>query len=127
MAGTFTAEVAEAEEARLRPAIRRILRSGAALGSVLLVIGLVLLAVLGPGLSESGTTRLTSPELRAAVLSPSPTGLLVLGVVALALTPLSRVALAAGIFAAARDRPLLAVSTFVMLVLAATVVIGVIL
>lgn len=127
MAIAFTAEVAEAEEARLRPAIRRVLRSGAALGSVLLVLGLTLVAALGPALSESGTTRLTAPGLRSAVLSPSPTGLLLLGVVALALTPLSRVALAAGIFAAARDRPLLAVSTFVMLVLAATVVVGVIL
>jgi uncharacterized membrane protein len=116
---------AEQAEQRLRPTIHHALRIGSTIGALLLVVGLAALALAGGSTSGTAQSRLDGAALRAAFLAPSPNGILLLGAVVLAVTPLSRVALAAGIFASARDRPLLAIALFVMLVLAATVVAGV--
>lgn len=120
-------EAAEREEQRLRPAIHRVLRVGSAIGAALMIAGLVLLASAGGPFSAADRTRLDGASLHTALTVPSATGLLVLGVIVIALTPLSRVALAAGIFASVHDRPMLAVASFVMLILATTVVVGVLL
>ena len=118
---------ATATELRMRPTLRNALRIGSLLGAALILAGLLLTAHEGASITADGGTRFTLDGLASAFLHPSGPGLLFLGVVVLALTPLSRVTLAVSVFAAARDRPLLALTTFVLLALVATVVIGVLL
>lgn len=115
----------DATETRLRPAVHRTLRVGSAVGVALLIAGLAVLSASGGPSSPTGTSRLSASAIRAALLQPSGDGLLVLGAVVLALTPMSRVVLATSVFSRARDRPLLAASSFVLAILVLTVVVGV--
>lgn len=127
MAAAAAEARATATELRLRSAIRDALRIGSLLGAALLLAGLLLTAHEAAPIGADGGTRFTLEGLAAAFAHPSGAGFLLLGVVVLALTPLSRVTLAVSVFAAARDRPLLALTAFVLLALITTVVIGVLL
>ena len=118
-------EIARASEEHLRRLIRDALRVGSLLGAGLLLVGLLLTAHEGAPVAAVSGTRLSLDALGNAFLRPSGPGFLLVGVAVLALTPLSRVVLAVSIFARARDRPLLALTMFVLLALVATVVVGV--
>ena len=110
----------------LRRAIGATLRWGAALSALLLALGIGLWLASRLSFHTPLTYRLSGSSLANAIAHPSAAGLLLLGILVLVLTPMSRVALAAGAYASVGDRRMLGVSAFVLIVLAATVILGVV-
>lgn len=106
------------------PTIRRLLLTGVIASASLLLAGLGLEVARGrytlsPGPPASWWGSFGSDPSQSAA-----SALLVLGLLLLALTPVARVVVSAGYFAAARDRPFTYLTVFVLLVLALSVVVG---
>lgn len=109
----------------LRRWVSRILRAGALASGILLLAGIVAHALsAGPALLIP-PARLDPDQVAQAFERPSAAGVVLVAVLVLALTPLTRVILSAGIFARSRDRPMLAITAFVLAMLALTILGGV--
>lgn len=109
----------------LRGLVSRVLRSGVVLGSALLLVGLALEAAVGRG-SLLASPAPSSGRGFTAVFQQGGAPLLVLvGILVLAATPLTRVAISTALFSAARDRTFALITLFVLAILGATIVFGV--
>lgn len=108
----------------LQGLVSRALRGGTALSAALVVFGLVLLAVRG------GPTLATPPApfhlatLASELVNLQPFGFLLLGLVVLVLTPVSRVAISVALFAASGDRPFMWLTITVLTILLVSVIVG---
>jgi uncharacterized membrane protein len=109
----------------LRRWVSRILRAGAIASGALLLLGVAAYAAGGGTGLLSEPARLGLRQIALAFDGPSPSGVLLIAVLVLALTPLTRVVLSAAIFARSGDRPMLAITAFVLTMLVLTILGGV--
>ena len=114
-----------AEPAGLRESFGRVLRVGVVVSGLLLAIGLGLEVVRETTGIAGRTGALPLGSLVTDLATGQPWAFLWLGVVALAATPMVRVALALGVFARAQDRAFVAITGFVLAVLLASIVVGI--
>jgi uncharacterized membrane protein len=118
-----------AEERNVPPALRglvtRVLRTGVVLMIVLVGIGIVLFLSEGGGPLLSGPLVLSKGPVGALLGHATPGGFILLGLLVLVFTPLSRVILSVILFAKSRDRAFTGITLFVLLVLLATIAVGV--
>ena len=108
----------------LRRWVARVLRGGVVLAAAFLVIGLVLWGVEGTPGENAGSIPTTSAGLAAGIASESAFAFLFIGLLILVLTPLAREVVAFLLFTRARDRPFIAITLFVMIVLLLSVLLG---
>ncbi len=110
---------------RLNRRVARTLRIGVAVSAVLMIVGLVLAAAGGDAdlLVRSG--RPGSALSVSSLLPPSAIGLILVGTVVLAATPLVRVVLSFEYFVSMGDRAFAALTLFVLVVLFSSVAVGV--
>ena len=108
----------------LRRRVAPMLRVGLVLGALSLLVALCWLAAGGVhGLTAR--TGPVSPATLADILTrPSAAGFALLGALILVATPLGRVALSLEFFASVRDRAFVAITLFVLAMLATTVAVG---
>jgi uncharacterized membrane protein len=112
---------------RLQGLVARILRTGTVLAALLLAAGTVLFLARGGGDVLSAPLTLGAGPV-GALLRSEPAGAVVLvGLLVLLGTPLSRVVASAGLFAAAGDRDFTKLTVFVLAVLLSTILVGVLL
>lgn len=105
--------------------VTRVLRTGVVVMLVFLAAGLGLF-VAGGGGSFLGSPAALAPGPVGALLSHvTPAGFLLLGLLVLVLTPLSRVVLSVVLFAASGDRSFTLITLFVLAILSATIIVGV--
>ncbi len=103
--------------------ISYVLRGGVLIAAAIILVGLALFLAHGPGGSVAPWLRArpiaTSPALIArGVLARRPLAVIQLGVLALILTPLARVALTAVLFVVERDWVFVAITATVLVILA---------
>jgi uncharacterized membrane protein len=108
----------------LQGLVSRVLRSGVSLAAALLSIGVVWEGAAGRGLLLTTTAPTTGPGFARLYDLGGPGIVALAGVLVLVVTPLARVTISAGLFAAAKDRPFTAITLFVLAVLATTIVVG---
>ncbi|HEY6238183.1 MAG TPA: DUF1634 domain-containing protein [Thermoplasmata archaeon] len=111
--------------APLRRWVSRILRAGAVASGALLLVGVAAYAAAGGTGVLGEPARLGLRQIALAFDGPSPSGVLLIAVLVLALTPLTRVVLSAAVFARSGDRPMLAITAFVLTMLVLTILGGV--
>lgn len=114
-----------AEPVGLRENFGSVLRGGVVVSAALLVVGLALLAHAGSAGPAGSVGAVHLNSLAADLATGQGWAFLWLGVVVLAITPVIRVLLALGTFAAARDHEYIAITGFVLAVLIASLVLGV--
>jgi uncharacterized membrane protein len=105
--------------------VSRILRAGAVASGALLLVGIAAHAASANSGLLGTPARLSLYQIEQSLGHPSPSGILLIAVLVLALTPMTRVILSAGIFARSGDRPMLAITAFVLAMLTLTVLGGV--
>jgi uncharacterized membrane protein len=118
--------VAPAAPVAMERAISRILWGGVLLSTVLLVLGLGLLLVRDASNPDTGPFRLSVPGLLAGLLALDPYAVIALGLFVLILTPFTRVLISIGSFVQERDSAFVAMTLFVLVVLVASVALGVV-
>jgi uncharacterized membrane protein len=104
---------------RYRGLISRLLRGGLLVALALVVVGIAGYALDGVGVGVSGTSA------RPTAVGLAPGAFVLAGLAVLIATPLARVGASVGLFAAAGDRDFVALTLFVLAVLAVTVLVGV--
>jgi uncharacterized membrane protein len=109
----------------LRRAISRILVGGVLVSGALLVVGLFLLVRDHGGSPDLGPVALPLGGLAASFAMGDSNAVLWVGLIVLVLTPLARVAISVVGFARLRDNGYVAMTTFVLLILLLSAVIGV--
>ncbi len=117
------------EERNVPPALQgvvsRVLRAGVLLAGVLLAVGVIWEAATGQGSLVGSPAPTTGGGLAHLLLLGGPSAMVLLGVLVLAVTPLTRVAISVALFSSARDREFTLITLFVLAVLGATIVVGV--
>ena len=125
---TFSGPAHRQEERNVPPAMQglvsRVLRTGVVLSASLLLAGVLWEAAVGQGSLLSALAPSSGTGFSLILGRGGPQALVLLGVGVLVATPLSRVAISMGLFAAARDRAFTAITLFVLSVLALTVILG---
>jgi uncharacterized membrane protein len=115
-------------EGNLPPRLRRwvalVLRGGVVLAASFLLVGLVVWGVVGTPTEPVATSASGGYGLAAGISSVSAFSFLFIGLLILVLTPLAREVLAFLLFTRARDRPFIAITAFVMVVLLLSVLLG---
>jgi uncharacterized membrane protein len=107
----------------LQGLVSRTLRTGVVAAGALLLTGTLLLAIL-PGASGWGATALSATTFAQNLLHLEPAAFLLLGVLVLILTPLTRVVISVVLFSAAGDRPFSTLTLVVLLILGLSVFLG---
>jgi uncharacterized protein len=117
------------EERNVPPALQglvsRVLRSGVVLSAGLLLAGLVWEGAVAHGSLLSALAPSGASGFAASLGHGGPVGLVLLGVLVLLATPLSRVVISTGLFASSGDRTFAAITLVVLSVLATTIVVGI--
>jgi len=113
--------------ARLRRWVSVILLIGVAASVAISVVGTVLLAVDSGGSPSTDPIHLSLRSFGGDLLHGDPYAVLWLGLLILVVTPLARVIASVVSFAHVRDGPFVAMTLFVLAVLLATAVAGVVL
>ncbi|MCI4340049.1 MAG: DUF1634 domain-containing protein [Thermoplasmata archaeon] len=111
--------------ARLTRRVALTLRWGVGAAGGLMIAGLAVQIAHGPGSLLEHANGLSAGTLRASLLPPSAIGLVLLGVIVLAATPLVRVVLSFEYFVSMGDRAFSALTLFVLAVLLSSVAVGV--
>jgi len=109
----------------LQGLVSRVLRSGVLLAGALLTGGIVWEASVGQGSLLTASAPATGSGLVGLLHVGGPAALVLIGVLVLAVTPIARVAISVALFGAARDRTFTVITLFVLVVLGATIVVGV--
>lgn len=109
----------------LQGLVSRVLRTGVLLSSVLILAGAALEATVAHGSLLTAAVPVGAGGLAALLGHGGPAGLVLLGVIVLLATPLSRVVISTSLFAAAGDRTFTLITLFVLAVLGTTIVVGV--
>ncbi len=110
----------------LQGLVSRALRGGTVLSVVLVLIGMILVAV------RDGPSLLTPPSafsfgaMASGIVHLAPFGFLLLGLIVLVLTPVSRVVISVALFSASGDRQFMWLTITVLAVLILSVIVGVI-
>jgi uncharacterized membrane protein len=116
------------EEAGVPPALRglvsRLLISGLAVAGLCFLIGVVAYLHQGIGLGGSSTASGLPSSWPTALVHGDPGAFVFLGLVVLVATPMTRIIVSAGLFAAAGDRPFTMLTLFVFTVLVVTILVG---
>lgn len=110
----------------LRDAFGHVLQYGVLVSGLFLIVGFLLAVVRGSTGLAGSTGRLPLDQLAGALGAGDPWAYLFLGVVVLAVTPVVRVTLAFGGFAAVRDRAYVLITGLVLAVLLTSLAIGVV-
>ena len=110
---------------RLNRRVAITLRLGVATAAVLMLGGLALHVVQGGGDLLDRSAGLSAGAVRDALVPPTALGLVLLGVILLAATPLLRVVLSLEWFASIGDREFTALTLFVLALLLSSVAVGV--
>jgi uncharacterized membrane protein len=105
-------------------AVGRLLRAGTLTAVAILAVGVVLLALAGTPPLEHPFPTLDAGAIPSDILALRPQGFLWLGLIAVILTPVSRVTASMVGYLRAGDRTMVVISLAVLLVLAASVVIA---
>jgi uncharacterized membrane protein len=117
------------EERNVPPALQglvtRVLRVGVVVSGGLLLLALVIEAVVGHGSLLDNTAPSTASAVSAQVLRGGAPTLALVGILVLVFTPLTRVAISTALFASARDRAFTLITLFVLALLGATIVVGI--
>jgi uncharacterized membrane protein len=117
------------EERNVPPALQglvsRVLRSGVVLAGVLLTAGIVWEAAVAHGSLLASVAPASGAGLAQLLESGGPSALVLGGVFVLVATPLTRVAISAGLFATAHDRAFTVITLIVLAILGATIAVGV--
>lgn len=108
---------------RFRHTVASLLRSGAILALLLMVAGLGLAYATGGSVLSPGS--LAGRSVAGALRSGGPSALILAGLIVLVLTPVARVGASFAMFTMARDRPFMAITALVLVLLAGTVLVGV--
>ncbi|HEV2316843.1 MAG TPA: DUF1634 domain-containing protein [Thermoplasmata archaeon] len=118
-----------AEPPRLPPHLRltisRILAAGIVVSGILLATGIVLLVLADGGSPPTGPVPLPLRTLGHNLAGGDANAVLWLGLIVLVVTPLARVGVSALGFSRLGDRAFLAMTTFVLVILVLSAVIGV--
>ncbi|MGA7922458.1 MAG: DUF1634 domain-containing protein [Thermoplasmata archaeon] len=109
----------------MRRAIPRIVRFGMFLGLGLIVLGLVLYASSGEGLSLTSGTPVHLHELPGSLRSFAPVAVLLVGFLVLLATPITRVLASLIEFESIHDRPFVMITGFVLVLLCVSIVVGI--
>ena len=104
--------------------VARLLSTGTLASVTLLAIGVVLMAISGRSPLDSGFPMLDLTRLPADILALRPEGFLWLGLIAVILTPTSRVIASLVGFVRAADRQMVLISVAILAVIGASVVIS---
>ena len=107
----------------LRP-MGRILLGGVLLSVGILLIGVLDLFVRGPGSVNVGPVSYSARGWIGALGAGEPEAIFLLGLVVLVLTPLTRVLFSIAMFIEERDRPFIAMTLFVLSLLAVGALVG---
>lgn len=125
-----SAATARREEAGVPPALRglvsRILVLGLGIACVFFLLGVVAYLDEGVGLGGSEEADGLSHALPNALAQGEPGAFVTVGLIVLLATPICRVVVSAGLFASVGDRPFTLLTLFVLAVLVATIVVGVV-
>jgi uncharacterized membrane protein len=117
------------EERNVPPALQglvtRVLRSGVVLSGGLLLAGVLWESVVAHGSLLSALAPTGGSGFSSALRHGGPAGLVLLGVIVLLATPLSRVVISTGLFASSGDRTFAGITLFVLAVLATTIFFGI--
>jgi uncharacterized membrane protein len=108
----------------LRRRVVRALRTGVSLSAYALLVAIVGYAIFHTMGIDTAPVPATGGNVAAAFTSPSAGGLVLLGLLVLAITPLTRVVISLGYFASVGDRAFTGVTLFVFLVLLLSVAVG---
>jgi uncharacterized membrane protein len=109
---------------RLRRAIRWVLLAGVTLSSVLLLVGVILLAGAGNGSIHTAPSRPAWGSIPGDLLSANGDGYLLIGVAVLLVTPIACVVLSLATFASADDVPFTLITTVVTVLLLLGIIFG---
>jgi uncharacterized membrane protein len=109
---------------RLRGWVSRLLRGGLAIALVLVAVGAAGFVLQGAALVPSAGAVGLARAATASGWATDPSLWVYLGTAVLLVTPLVRVAVSLGLFAAAGDRAFTLLTLFVLAILGATVVVG---
>lgn len=109
----------------LQGLVTRVLRSGVVLGSALLLVGIVLEAIVGRGSLLASPAPSSGRGFTVLLQQGGAPVLVLVGILVLVATPLTRVAISTALFSAARDRTFAVITLFVLAILGATLVTGV--
>ena len=108
----------------LQGLVSHLLRAGVYLSGALLTVGLVVAYVQGATTSPAPGTMLGLPQLPSGLAHGSGLAIVLLGLLVLVLTPLSRVVVSVLLFSASRDRAFTAITLAVLAVLIASIAVG---
>jgi uncharacterized membrane protein len=121
---------ARREEAGVPPALRgivsRLLIGGLAIATVFFVLGVLGYLAQGIGLGSPMTATGLPTPFPSALAHGDPGAFIFLGLIVLVATPIARVVVSAGLFASSGDRAFTGLTLFVLTVLLATILVGVI-
>jgi len=109
----------------LQGLVTRVLRAGVLLSGLLILSGAVLEAIVAHGSLLSTAAPSGAGGFGALLGHGGAAGLVLLGVIVLLATPLSRVVISTSLFAYSGDRTFTVVTLFVLAILGTTIVIGV--
>lgn len=109
---------------RLRGLVSRLLLGGLLLAVAFLLIGLVGYLKDGQGLGPGNAAVAFSGNLVQGLATGAPGAFVLVGLAVLLATPLSRVVVSVALFASVGDRAFTTITLFVLLLLAATIVVG---
>jgi uncharacterized membrane protein len=124
-AASGPALVSRAERAAaLDLTVARLLSTGTTLAVALLAVGVILMASTGRSPLDAGFPPLDLARLPADLVAVRPEGFLWLGLVAVILTPISRVIASLAGFVQAADRLMVLISVLILGVIATSVVIS---
>jgi uncharacterized membrane protein len=127
--GSSASRPSRREERNVPPSLQglvsRVLRTGVVLSAALLLLGVVLEATVGRGSLLATPAPSSGGEFAALFQRGGAAALVLLGVLVLTATPLARVAISTTLFSAARDRTFAMITLFVLAILGATIVVGV--
>jgi uncharacterized membrane protein len=110
--------------ARLRPWVSGVLRVGVIVSSVALLIGVALGAVRGT-LGDFSSPPVTLGSIGPGLVQGDPAAYIVLGLLILVVTPIVRVGVSVALFAQAKDRAFTLITLAVLVILLASVFVGV--
>lgn len=116
------------EEADVPPPLRgivsRLLRSGLLIAGALFLVATIAYVHDGVGVTTSGSSPSLSTGLWPGLSEGDPGSIVLLGLLVLLITPLTRVAVSVLLYASVGDRAFTALTLFVFLLLVATLLVG---
>jgi uncharacterized membrane protein len=125
--GLSAQQTRTAAAAALDLAVARLLRVGILAAVAILVVGVVLLTIAGRSPLERPFPPFDLPQIAADVVAARPEGFLWLGLMAVIVTPISRVTASLVGYVRNGDRPMILISVGILAVIGTSIVLSVVL